>query len=85
MLKLKQLREQTIEGKTYIEGRYWGGHSAVAIVAVVTEGVDWAAYIGGDESRSEMDTVAYAATYGAKLSRKDARHFFPDIKLPYRE
>ena len=66
------------------EGRYWNINSkGVAVVAVITD-VDWAAYIGADDGWSEEACVKRAADYGAKLSREDAEHFFPDVTLPYR-
>lgn len=68
-----------------IEGRYWnsGGHG-MTIIAVITHGIDWAAYIGADDGREEEACIRNAVDYGAKLSRLDAEHFFPDIKLSYR-
>lgn len=33
----------------------------------------------------EVDTYIWAAKHGAKLSKKEAQLFFPEIKLPYRE
>ncbi|MBU2060075.1 MAG: hypothetical protein KKB38_20385 [Gammaproteobacteria bacterium] len=56
----------------------------MAIVANITENIDWAAYIGADNGWSEETCAKRTAEYGAKLSEVDARHFFPDIKLPYR-
>ncbi len=69
-----------------IEGNYWNAnYYATAIVAVITEGIDWAAYIGGaDHTIPEQEACQFVAAKGCKLSEKDARHFFPDIKLPYR-
>jgi len=68
-----------------IEGRYWNTDSkGICIVAVVTEGIDWAAYIGADDGHSEGNCMEWTALHGAKLSTADAEHFFPDIKLPYR-
>ncbi len=68
-----------------IEGRYWNsGGKGMTIVAVITEGIDWAAYIGADNGWSEEDCIKHAADYGAKLSSEDAKYFFPNIKLPYR-
>jgi len=72
-----------------IRGRYWNCNGvAIAIVAVVTEGIDWAAYIGGgcgSMTEHEKDAVDWAAKYGAKLYERDARYFFPDVALPYRD
>jgi len=68
-----------------IEGRYWNtGGKGITIVAVITHSIDWAAYIGADDGWEEAACIEHAANYGAKLSTQDARHFFPDIKLPYR-
>ena len=58
---------------------------ACAIVAVITSGIDWAAYIGGcDSTLREEEAVKWVAKRGAKLSMEDAKHYFPDIKMPYR-
>lgn len=67
--------------------RYYNSNGfAVAIVAVITEGVDWAAYIGGtDLIQRERDAVEWVAEKGDKLSSEDARYYFPDIDLPYRD
>lgn len=78
------------ESKKYLEGRFWNhGGKQLAIVAIVTqvgEYGDWAAYIGTDAPNSykEVDTLLVVADHGCKLSREDAQHFFPEIKLPYR-
>jgi len=67
------------------EGRYWNTNGkGIAIVASITEGIDWAAYIGADEDWEEEACIKCAAEYGAKLSESDARHFFPAVELPYR-
>lgn len=76
--------------KRYLEGRFWNqGGKQLAIVAIITsiKGLgDWAAYIGTDapDSYREEDTCLTVADHGCKLSEKDAKHFFPDIELPYR-
>ena len=73
--------------KTIIrEGRYYNANGyATAIVAVITEDIDWAVYIGGaDVELSEEDVLKAVALFGCKLPEHDARHYFPDIKLPYR-
>ncbi len=83
---------KTEDGSMVYEGRFWNCQGKqIAIVAVVTDGIDWAAYIGTDAPNSykEQDTCIWAADIwaaekGCKLSEKDARHFFPDILLPYR-
>ena len=69
-----------------ITARYYNAnYFATAIVASITEGIDWAAYIGGaDHAISEEEAVKYVRDYGCKLSESDARHFFPNIELPYR-
>lgn len=69
-----------------IEGRYYNAnYYAVAIVASITEGIDWAAYIGAPNYElEEEEAVKYVAKWGCKLSANDARHYFPDIKLRYR-
>ena len=78
------------DSKRYLEGRFWNqGGKQLAIVAIVTalgNRGDWAAYIGTDapDSYMEEDTCIHVAAHGCKLSEKDARHFFPEIKLPYR-
>jgi len=78
------------ETRRQFEGRFWNhGGKQLAIVASLTEVGEqgyWAAYIGTDapESWTEEDTCLYAADHGCKLSEADARHFFPEIKLPYR-
>ena len=67
------------------EGRYWNSNGkGITIVAVTTEGIDWAAYIGADNGWEEEACIKWAVEYGAKLSEVDARHFFPAISLPYR-
>jgi hypothetical protein len=55
-------------------------------MASITEGIDWAAYIGSDDGWSEEACMKWTLENGAKLSAEDAYHFFPDIvnKLPYR-
>jgi len=71
-----------------IEGRFWNQDGKqLAIVACISKGVDWAAYIGTDapNSQDEDSTLNYVAKWGCKLSEKDARHFFPSISLPYRQ
>ena len=69
-----------------VTGRYYNSnYYATAIVAVITEDIDWAAYIGGaDYKLPEEEAVKYVSDCGAKLSKDDALHYFPDINLPYR-
>jgi len=72
--------------KQIIEGRYYNAnYYATAIVAVVTEDIDWAAYIGGvPVDIQEREAVEFVADKGNKLSESDAKYFFPEITLPYR-
>lgn len=68
-----------------VEGRYWNANGVgICIAAAITEGIDWAAYIGADNGYSEEHCKDWALLNGAKLSQEDARYFFPDIDLPYR-
>lgn len=79
--------EKLKKGYRYnIEARYWNANGfGVAVVASVTHEVDWSAYIGGLTGEyTESYTVNWVSNYGAKLNEKDARHFFPEIDLPYR-
>ena len=74
--------------KQHLEGRFWNqSGKQLAIVAVITKGVDWAAYIGTDapDSYREEDTLKYVAAHGCKLAEEDARYFFPNVKSPYRQ
>ena len=65
-------------GHLAIEGGYWNANgSAVAIVAVVNEGIDWAAYIGGtSDDYTEQETMIWVTRHGCKLLRETALHFF---------
>ena len=73
------------ETRDKYEGRYWNCQgNGIAIVASITKGIDWAAYIGTDKSRSEGATLQFVSDWGCKLTERDARYFFPDITLPYR-
>jgi len=73
-------------GRQFYEGRYWNANGkGIAVVAVVTSGVDWAAYIGADDGLREKACLQWAAMNGVKLSANDAKYFFPEIKdLAYR-
>ena len=75
-----------VGNRTTLTARYYNSnYYATAIVASITEGIDWAAYIGGaDYTIPEEVAVEYVSDYGNKLSESDARHYFPDIELPYR-
>ena len=73
--------------KQHIEARFWNqGGKQLEIVACITKGIDWVAYIGTDapDSYTEQGTLEYVAKWGCKLSEADARYFFLNIKLPYR-
>ena len=76
----------TVKGRiNIIEGRYWNSNGkGIVVVASITEDIDWAAYIGADNGWSEQDCIEWAKDYGSKLSESDARHFFPNVTLPYR-
>ena len=72
--------------KYALEGGYYNANGfAVAIIASITREIDWAVYIGatlGD--KRERETVQAVLEFGCKLSEKDAKHYFPEIGLPYR-
>lgn len=76
----------TTGAKQIREARYYNcNFYACVVVAVITEGIDWAGYINGcDASLPEREAIEWVADWGAKMSELDARHYFPDIKLPYR-
>ena len=70
--------------RLYPRGFWRSGGFCVAVVAVVTPGVDWAAYIGAQpDAVGRDDLYEWVSRHGAKLSEADARHFF-DCSLPYR-
>lgn len=67
------------------EGRYWNANGyATAVVASIGDEGAWSAYIGGCPPKSEEEGLQIVARDGCKLSEEDARHFFPDLDLPYR-
>ena len=75
------------EYKEALEARYFNANGfSLAIVASITKSVDWAAYIGSQDSKdkSEEETLQFVLERGCKLREEDARYFFPDINLPYR-
>ena len=77
--------EKVIISQGLQEGRYYNANGfGVAIVASITNPIDWAAYIGADDGYSEESCIQFVKEKGCKLSEKDARHFFPNITLPYR-
>ena len=72
-------------GPNKYEGRYWNSNGyATAVVASIGHEGAWSAYIGGGPTEREQDCLTTVLENGAKLSEVDARHFFPDIDLPYR-
>ena len=77
-----QFEPNMYEGRYFCANRY-----SCAIVMMVKPGVDWAAYIGGYDGikASEDETLLFVARSGSKLREGDARYFFPDIDLPYRD
>lgn len=87
-LSMEELPYYHFEEDSYslkLEGRYFCANGfSLAIVASITKGIDWAAYIGSDQSRNEEDTLKFVAQRGCKLSKADAQYFFPEIILPYR-
>ena len=79
------------DDRQYLSARFWNqSGKQMAVVAVITKGVDWAAYIGTDapDSWHEQDTYVHVAEWGCKLTREDALYFFPEMEagplLPYR-
>ncbi len=80
-------QEFGIEG--ILNYNYWNCNGqATAIVAKEGTVADWAAYIGGMESRntSEEDCVRWVCRFGAKLSRNQAHRWFPQLPIgAYRE
>ena len=73
--------------KIFRKARFYNASSfAISIIAVINEGLDWAAYIGSTDSRitSGDAIMAFVAERGCKLTKKDAMYYFPDIKERYR-
>ena len=74
-----------LPNKNQQEARYYNSNGfGITIMASITEGIDWAAYIGANTGYSEEDCMRFTLDYGCKLSEEDARHYFPHINLPYR-
>ena len=75
-----------IGDRKIISGLYANAnYYAAAIVAVVTEGIDWAAYFNGcDHTLRQEQACEQVAREGDKLPENLARFIFPHIKLPYR-
>jgi hypothetical protein len=73
--------------RTIKEGGYWNANGyATAVVAVITEGIDWCAYVGGAPVEiNEQAALNFVARTGCKISEGLARFIFPDIELPYRD
>jgi len=84
--ELKEL-EALVGKKTIHSARYCNnGEASAAIVAVVTECVDWSCYFGVSINvEHERDCILDVANNGDKMSEADAHHFFPNIDLPYRD
>lgn len=59
----------------------------ISVVAVEGGAGDWAAYVAGLPTYSEPrdDFLERVYREGAKLTEGQARGFFPDIQLRYRE
>lgn len=73
------------EHKTLLKARFWNDDGTnIVIVASITKGADWAAYIGTSTVQTEREASIETLKHGCKLLEGDARYFFPDIKLPYR-
>jgi len=73
--------------KIFKEARFYNASDfAISIVAVINEGIDWAAYIGATNFliTSEEETIGFVAKHGCKLTKRDATYYFPDIGLRYR-
>jgi len=66
--------------------RYFNtNYHAMIIIAAINHGLDWAVYATGvAPALPEEEAAQWCSKYGAKMSRMDAEHFFPDVKLPYR-
>lgn len=65
--------------------RYWpataNSPGSIGIVAVLLPGGEWKAYIASCYPEADYEHVAeHVATWGSKLSREDAIHFFPDLE-----
>ncbi|KKL48057.1 hypothetical protein LCGC14_2329320 [marine sediment metagenome] len=78
-----------VENLRVLNYSYWNTNG-VAMCIVAKEGgvADWAAYIGATNAanNSEEDTVQWVCRHGAKLSRKQANRWFPDLPIEaYRE
>lgn len=79
----------TANGKPARMARFWAPTlntpGGVAIVATFdTRGKTWKAYIGSVDPQFTYDMAAdQVASWGVKLEEADARHFFPDVALPY--
>jgi hypothetical protein len=73
--------DQKIIPGLYANANYY----AAAIVAVVTEGIDWAAYFNGCNHKiTQEQAYEQVAREGDTLPENIARFLFPKIDLPYR-
>lgn len=78
---MKNKGDITIHSGLYANANYY----AAAVVAVVTEGIDWAAYLGGAPTDFPKEQAEqFVAQTGDKIPKEIAKVLFPDIKLPYR-
>jgi len=66
-------------------GRYYNANYQAMIIVAVLNPRDWAVYANGvGYMMPKMEAAQWCAKHGCKMLEKDARYFFPDIKLPYR-
>jgi hypothetical protein len=76
---------ELIDGRVLLYGPYWNANGfEVAVAAVITPEVDWAAYIGGNNCDDRKRAMRWTALHGCKLDEALARYFFPGIVLKYR-
>jgi len=80
------MKQQEAGTRQIIGGRFYNtNYYVTAIVASITTGIDWAAYIGGaPHDASYEQAYQFVADRGCKLDEGLARFIFPDIELPYR-
>ena len=72
--------------KKQLQARFWNCNGKkISVVASITKGADWAAYIGADTLETEEESMQHALDYGCKLGERDALHFFPELaEMRYR-
>lgn len=71
--------------KKIILDRKYYHDGQVMIVAVKGMEEDWAAYIGYAKSKIEDTNQQTIAKHGNKLTKEQAKTFFPYIELRYRD